>query len=549
MRSNKQTLGINGTRTSGLDVRRENVSAAVAVANIVKSSLGPIGLDKMLVDAAGDVIVTNDGATILKRLDVEHPAARMLVDLAQLQDQEVGDGTTSVVIVAAELLKRAQELVLQGIHPTSIISGYKIALKEGIKYLQETLSMPVSALSREILLNIARTSMSSKILSTESDLFSRIAVDAIMSVQSVNEVTGDATYPRKAVGILKQHGKSARESVLINGFALNASRAAQGMPTSVNEAKIALVDFDLRAVKMKLGIAITLSDPTKAEEIKKRELDITKERIEKMIRAGANVILTTWGIEDTMLKYMVEAKVIGCRRVAKDDLRRIARATGGTIVHTMCDLEGEEVFDPAWLGQAAKMTEERFADDECMIIHGTRGVCSSIVLRGANSFVLDEMERAMNDSLWAVARTLEARSVVPGGGAVEVALSVHLENFARTLGSREQLAIGQFAEALLVIPKTLAMNAALDATELLAQLRVEHSKTAATAEDPKSRTKYMGLDLHEGRLVDNVTAGVLEPQPSKIKSLQFATEAAITILRIDDKVQLNPDEEDEQRRR
>ena len=543
MRNNKQTLGINGTRTSGLDVRKENVTAAVAVANIVKSSLGPIGLDKMLVDDVGEVIVTNDGATILKRLDVEHPAARMLVELAQLQDQEIGDGTTSVVIVAAELLKRAQELVLQGIHPTSIISGYKIALREGVKYLQENLSQSVTSLSKDVLQNIARTSMSSKILSTESDLFSKMCVDAILSIQTINEVTGDVHYPRKAVGILKQHGKSARESTLIHGFALNATRAAQGMPTSIKDAKIALIDFDLRAIKMKLGISITLTDPTKAEEIKKRELDITKERIEKMIKAGANVILTSWGIEDTMMKYMVEAGVMGCRRVAKDDLRRIAKATGGHIVHTMCDLEGEEVFDPSWLGTAGSVSEERFADDECIIIKGTsRNVCASIMLRGANSFILDEMERAMNDALWAVARTLEAQSVVAGGGAVEVALSVYLENFARTLGSREQLAIGQFAEALLCIPKTLAMNAALDATELLAMLRVEHNQNAA---NPKGNTKYTGLDLVEGTLVNNVEKGVLEPQPSKVKSLQFATEAAITILRIDDKVQLNPDEEDQ----
>jgi T-complex protein 1 subunit alpha len=543
MNSSKKALGINGTRTSGMDIRKENVTAAIAVANIVKSSLGPVGLDKMLVDEVGDVIVTNDGATILKRLDVEHPAARMLVDLAQLQDQEIGDGTTSVVILAAELLKRAQELIAQGIHATSIISGYKIALREGVKFLQERLSQPVSSLARDTLLSVARTSMSSKILSTDADIFSKMVVDAILSVQTINDM-GDVTYPRKAVGILKQHGKSAKESVLINGFALNAARASQGMPTSVANAKLALVDFDLRAVKMKLGVAITITDPTKADDIKRREMDITKERIEKMIKAGANVILTTWGIEDAMMKYMVEAGVIGVRRVKKDDLRRIAKATGGKVVHTMADLEGEEVFDTEWLGTADNVAEERFADDDCIIIHGTKNICASIILRGANSFVLDEMERSMNDSLWAVARTLQAAQVVPGGGAVEVALSVYLEGFAHTLASREQLAIGQFAEALLVIPKTLAMNAALDATDLLAQLRVEHGANGAIA-NPTGTGRWTGLDLIEGTLVDNVAAGVLEPQSSKVKSLQFATEAAVTILRIDDCVRLNPPPEDQ----
>lgn len=548
MQSNRRPLGINGTRISGLDVRKENVTATVAVANVVKSSLGPVGLDKMLVDEIGDVVVTNDGATILKRLDVEHPAGRMLVDLAQLQDQEIGDGTTSVVILAAELLKRAQELVLQGIHATNIISGYKLALKQAVRYLKENLSTPVDTLGKEVLLNVARTSMSSKILNTDADLFSKMCVDAILSVKSVNDL-GDVYYPRKAVGILKQHGKSAAESRLINGFALNVTRACQGMPTSVENPKIALIDFDLRAVKMKLGVTITLSDPTKAEEIKKRELDITKERIQKMIAAGCNVILTSWGIEDSMMKYMVEAGVIGCRRVRKEDLRRIAKTTGGQLIHTMCDLTGEEVFEQGWIGHAEKVYEDRYADDECIIIQGTKSqICSSIIMRGANSFVLDEMERAMNDCLWAVARTLDANSVVAGGGAVESSLNVYLEEFSKTIETREQLAVAEFAAALLVIPKTLALNAALDATDLIAKLRVEHFKAV---KDGNKDLRFTGLDLHEGSLRDNRNAGVLEPQPSKIKSFQFATEAAITVLRIDDSVRLNPpeDEQDPRQRR
>lgn len=541
MQANKKALGINGTRTSGLEVRKENVTAVAAVANIVKTSLGPIGLDKMIVDEVGEVLVTNDGATILKRIDVEHPAAKMLVDLAQLQDQEIGDGTTSVVVLAAELMKRAQDLVSMGINATNVIAGYKLALREAVKYMNDNLSLSVESLGAEVLLNIARTSMCSKIINTDSDLFSQMVVDAMMSVKTINDF-GDVTYPRKAVGILKQHGKAARESELVKGFALNACRAAQGMPTEVKNAKIALVDFDLRSVKMKLGVSITLSDPTKAAEIKQREMDITKERILKMIAAGANVILTTWGIEDAMMKYMVEANVIGVRRVRKEDLRRIAKTTGGHIVHTMSDLNAEEMFDPAWLGCADEVYEKRFGEDDCMIIAGGKSnVSASIICRGANSFVLDEMERALNDALWAVARTLDAQKVVAGGGAVETALAVYLENFANTLGSREQLAIAQFAEALLVIPKTLAMNAALDATDLLAKLRVEHTDGLKSAKEKR----FIGLDLHEGTLRDNIAAGVLEPGPSKVKSFQFATEAAVTVLRIDDTIRLNPPPEDE----
>lgn len=540
--SQKSALGINGTRISGADVRKENVTAATAVANVVKSSLGPIGLDKMLVDEIGEVIVTNDGATILKRLDVEHPVAYRLVELAQLQDKEIGDGTTSVVILAAELLKRANELVSQGIHPSNVNSGYKLALRSAIKYLNDNLSTPVDSLARETLLNVARTSMSSKILNNDCELFAKIVVDAILSVKTCNDL-GDVVYPRKAVGILLLHGRSARESKLVQGFALHASRAGQGMPTAVNKAKIALIDFDLRAVKMKLGLNITITDPTKAEAIRNREIEITKERIQKMIDAGANVILTTWGIEDTMMKMMVENGVLGVRRVKKDDLRRIAKATGGTVVHTMSDLNGDDVFDPSWLGKAEQVTEERCGDgDEYIMISGTKNdICASIICRGANYFVLEEMERALNDSLWAVARTLEASSVVPGGGAVECALSVHLENFAHTLGSREQLAIAQFAEALLVIPKTLALNAALDSTDLVSKLRVEHSEAYGPSGNKDKR--FTGLDLYEGTLKNNVAAGVLEPRPSKVKSLQFATEACLTILRIDDCIRLNPEEE------
>nr|CCC96153.1 unnamed protein product [Trypanosoma congolense IL3000] len=547
----KAALGINGFRTSGLAVRRENVTATAAVANIVKSSLGPVGLDKMLVDDVGDVCVTNDGATILKSIDVEHPAARLLVDLAQLQDKEVGDGTTSVVILAAELLKRAQDLIVQGIHATSIIAGYKMALREALRYLKDSLSVPVDALGKEVLLNVARTSMSSKILNADAELFAKIVVDAIKSVKTVNDL-GDVVYPRKAVSILLQHGRSSRESVLLQGFALGLSRAAQGMPTSVQDARIALIDFDLRAVKMKLSMNITITDPTKAEAIRQRELDITKERIKKMIAAGANVILTSWGIEDSMMKYMVDECILGVRRVKKDDMRRIAKATGAQIVHTMSDLEGEEVFDPKWLGRAERVYEQRFGEDDVIVISGTsNAVCATIVCRGANYFVLEEMERALNDSLWAVARTLEASRVVAGGGSVEAALSVYLENFAFTVGSREQLALAAFAEALLVIPKTLALNAAMDATELVARLRVIHNEAqqdAAKGDSARNPGRFFGLDLVEGETRNNIEAGVLEPQPSKVKSLQFATEAAITIIRIDDCVRLNPEEEEEGRR-
>jgi len=390
--------------------------------------------------------------------------------------------------------------------------------------------------------------MSSKIIGLESEHFANIVVEAIQSIKTINDVC-DVRYPRRAVSILKQHGKSAKETELVHGFALNCVRASQAMPTHIKNPKIALLDFDLRATKMRMGVQVVITDANQAAGIKRRELDVTAERIQKIIASGANVILTTCGIEDAMMKYMVEAGVLGVRRCKKDDLKRIAKVTGGTLVSTMVDLEGEENFKPQWLGNAELIAERQFCDDQCIVIEGTpESPSATIICRGANIYMLDEMERALNDALWAVARTLEAETVVAGGGAVEAAVSAHLENFASVLGTREQDAIQEFADALLVIPKTLAMNAALDASDLLAHLRVDHvtaQRNRSNADAWKKR--FVGLDLFNGVTKNNIDAGVLEPGPSKIKSLQFATEAAITIIRIDDRITLNPKEEEDPR--
>ncbi|KAK4755386.1 hypothetical protein SAY87_009143 [Trapa incisa] len=534
------TLDILGERQSGQDVRTQNVVACQAVANIVKSSLGPVGLDKMLVDDFGDVTITNDGATILKMLEVDHPAAKVLVELAELQDKEVGDGTTSVVIVAAELLKRANDLVRNKIHPTSIISGYRLAMREACKYVDEKLAVKVDKLGKESLINCAKTSMSSKLIAGDSDFFANLVVDAVQSVKMTN-VRGEVKYPIKGINILKAHGKSARESYLLNGYAINVGRAAQGMPLRVAPAKIACLDFNLQKTKMQLGVQVVVTDPRELEKIRQREADMTKERIEKLLKAGANVILTTKGIDDMALKYFVEAGAIAVRRVKKDDMRHIAKATGASMISTFADMEGEETFDSSLLGYADEVVEESISGDDVIMIKGTKTTSAvSLILRGANDFMLDEMERALHDALCIVKRTLESNTVVAGGGAVEAALSVYLEYLATTLGSREQLAIAEFAESLLIIPKVLAVNAAKDATELVAKLRAYHH-TAQTKAD-KKHLSSMGLDLSKGTVRNNLEAGVIEPAMSKVKIIQFATEAAITILRIDDMIKLVKDE-------
>jgi T-complex protein 1 subunit alpha len=526
------------------------------VANIVKSSLGPVGLDKMLVDDIGDVTITNDGATILAQIEVEHPAARLLVDLAQLQDKEVGDGTTSVVLLAAELLKNGLELVQkQGLHPTTILAGYRSALKAAIAYLKSNILIPVSSLESKNLLEAAKTSMSSKIIGKEGDFFAKLAVEAVESVANTTSAAAASkknktVYPLSAIHILKVHGKSSLESYLMKGgFCLNATRASQGMPTflgdpddATSELKIAMIDMNLQRHRMAMGVSIQVKDPAEIERIKQREMDLTKEKIQKILNAGAKVVLTTKGIDDLCMKYFVEAGVLCARRVPKEDLKRLAKATGGQVVITMADMEGEESFDAEALGTCSAVQETRVGDGELLKVFGCKGSgASTIVLRGANEYMLDEIDRSLHDSLCVVKRMLESNTLVPGGGAVETALNVYLHEYAlKTLDNREQLAVEAFADALLVIPKTLAVNAAKDSAELVSKLKSIHAKSQSSDGDDNSSLKNYGLDLVEGEIRDNLAAGVVEPAISKIKSLRFATEAAITILRIDDRVQVNP---------
>ena len=556
--NNDQVLSLAGERQHGQDVRSANVTAVLAVANILKTSLGPQGLDKMLVDEIGDVTVTNDGATILQKLEVEHPAAKVLQELSRLQDQEVGDGTTSVVLIAAELLKRANDLVKHNhIHATSIIQGYRIAMKEAIKYVQSTLVYKADQLSDDVYFRVARTSLSSKFVGLEGDKFASMVVEAIKSVQFTDK-DGNKKFPVANVNVLKSHGKSSFESTLITrGYAISLGRAAQGMPVVVKDAKIALLDFDLKKHRMGMGVAIAISDPAELEMVRQKEMNITKDRINRILDLGVNVVFTTRGIDDMALKYLIDSKVYAVRRVDKKDMKRIARATGGKILLTLTGGDSDgwegETIDAEAIGQAEEVGEQRVGDNDFTFIKGAvNNATSTILLRGANEVVLDEADRSVHDALCAVSRAMESSALVPGAGAVETALALHLEDFAAAkVPGREQVAVTAFAESLMVIPKTLAGNAALDVTEIVAKLRAAHAgigkvEGAIPVIGLQKRENRTGLDLLQGSVFDALENGIVEPAVSKLKSIKFATEAAITILRIDDLIRLAPPEGQEQ---
>lgn len=524
-----------GESYSGVSAVEKNSREMMKVYNAIKTSFGPLGLDKMCVDSAGEVSITNDGATILQNMLVEDPAAKILVDLATQQDQDVGDGTTSVVLLAANLIEKGAKLISSGVHPSVVVSGYKIAFNECVQFIKKSISKDSSQLGSKALANVVRTSISSKVINAEHELFCGIVIDALKCVETA-DVNKKTVYPIEDINILKHPGSSMKESFLYQGYAMNCSLASNAMKKCVKKPRIACLDFGLQKYKSPLTVNVLVEDPNKLEEIRKKELDITRSRIKSIIGSGATVILTTKGIDDMCTKILLDAGVVAVRRCKKEDLNVIAKATGTTLLSDIIDVSGGEAISN--LGSAEKFEVMPVGQEECVFIEGLKKKMASIVLRGANCQLLDEMHRSVHDAVCILKRTLESKLVIPGGGAVECALSLMLEKFAFTVNSKEHVAIHRYAESLLSIPKILATNAGLDSNEILAQLLSEQSKERV---DHMS-SRFLGVDVMTGNVQDNFEFGIIEPSMGKLKALRAATEAAISILRINEVIILPPDQ-------
>jgi thermosome len=503
-------------RTVGRDAQRMNITAARIIAEAVRSTLGPKGMDKMLVDSLGDITITNDGVTILKEMDVEHPAAKMVIEVAKTQDNEVGDGTTTAVVIAGELLKKAEELLDQEIHPAVIANGYRLAATKALEILNE-IAIPVNKDDREALKKVASTAMTGKGAEVALDKLADIAVDAVRMI--VEEVNGKLKADTENIKIEKRQGGSVEDTVLIKGIVLDKEVVHPGMPKTVRNAKILLLDSALEVKETEIDAKIRITDPEKLQKFIEQEERMLKEMVDKIAKSGANVVFCQKGIDDLAQYYLAKAGILAVRRVKKSDIEKIAKATGAKILTDLREIT------PADLGEAELVEERKVGDEKMVFIEGCRNPKSvTILVRGGTEHVVDEIARGIEDGIRVVACAIEDGKVVAGAGAPEMELSLRLKQWAPSVGGREQLAIEAFASALEVIPRTLAENAGIDPIDVIVNLKSAHEKGQ----------KYAGVDVDTGKVVDMKERGVIEPLRVKTQAIQSATEVAVMILRVDD---------------
>lgn len=514
--------------TRGKTAHNNNIMAAKAVADAVRSTLGPKGMDKMLVDSMGDIVITNDGATILKELDIEHPAAKMVVEVAKTQDNECGDGTTSAVVIAGELLKKSESLIEQNVHPTIISNGFRLAAAQAVKILKD-IGIQVSPTDKKSLKLIAMTAMTGKGVGGERDLLSDIAVEAVSAIAEMAD--GKHLVDIDNIQVEKKHGGAITDTKLIKGLVLDKERAHPRMPRILKGAKIALVDSALEIKKTEVEAKIQIRDPSQMQRFLDEEEKTLKTMVDKVKKSGANVLICEKGIDDLAQHYLAKEGIYAVRRVKRSDMEKLAKATGAKIIANLDDLKASE------LGAAEQVEEMKISDSDMTFITGCKNPKAvSILIRGGTEHVVDEVERGLHDALKVVAVTIEDGVAVPGGGAPEIEVALKLRDYGQSVGGREQLAIEAFAEALEVIPWTLAENAGMDSIDILIELKNAHNK---------KNGKNFGVNVLENRVSDMIVAKVIEPLRVKTQAIQSATEVASMILRIDDVIaskRTNPSE-------
>ncbi|RDJ31989.1 MAG: thermosome subunit [Crenarchaeota archaeon] len=506
------------SETKGREAQKNNIQACKIVSELVRSSLGPRGMDKMLVDSLGDVTITNDGATILKEIDVQHPAAKMLVEISKSTDNEVGDGTTSAVVLAGALLESAESLVLQDVHPTIIVDGYRKAAKKAKHYLQE-IADKVSSNDKNILNKIAKTSMQTKLVRKDSDLLADMIVKAVLAVA---EKEGESySVDIDDIKVEKKAGGSIGDSALIQGIVLDKEVVHGQMPKKVTDAKIALINTALEISKTETDAKINISNPQQMKAFLDEENRMLKNMVDKVIASGANAVLCQKGIDDMAQHYLAKAGVLAVRRIKESDLTKLAKATGARIVTNLDDLFEKD------LGTAETVEERKIEEDRWVFIEGCKHPKAvTLLLRGGSQRVVDEVDRSVHDAVMVVKDVMEEPSIVAGGGAPETYAATKLRNWSKSLEGREQLAVEKFADALEAIPLTLSENAGMDPIDTLTALRSRQLKGE----------KWTGIDVMKGKIANMKSSDIIEPLSVKNQIVSAASEAACMILRIDDVV-------------
>ncbi len=504
-------------RTIGRDAQRMNILAARVISEAVRTTLGPRGMDKMLVDSLGDVVITNDGVTILKEMEVEHPAAKMLVEVAKTQDDEVGDGTTTAVVIAGSLLHEAERLLDQTIHPTVIAGGYRHAAEKAQEILDK-IAEPVSINDDELLKKIAMTAMTGKKAESSKEKLADLAVTAVKLIVDTTEsgYVADIDY----IGIEKKAGESTDDSQLIKGVIMDKERVHPGMPKRVKDAKIALIDVALEIQKTETDAEIRVTSPDQLRAFLNEEESMLKKMVDQVVATGANVLICQKGIDDLAQHYLAKAKIYAVRRAKKSDMEKLARATGGKVVTSLEDISPDDI------GNAGLIEEQKIGEDKLTFIRDCKDPKAvGILIRGGTEHVIDEVERAIHDALCVVAAAIEDGKIIYGGGAPDMELAKQLREYSETVGGREALAVNAFASAIESVPRTLAENAGLDTIDILVDLRAKHDKPGG---------QYFGVNVYNGKTSDMMEKGVVEPLRIKTQAIKSASDATIMILRIDD---------------